>query len=216
MKKYRKTLPIYSPKKVLYPAIYATIGIVISGLLAGWDTVWPILCFAIGSIFGFAFMIQVFQLQWKYGFFNEVLQTYFGKLRNRSISYDKIGAICITNAVRTVKGGSHFSPALGVMQKKDNIKEFLQYPWVTLLKTNEVCKRLTVGMSSQMFLCCAGSDHIYGFVYDLESFNELLQKVRVPIYILEDVYLRFQSQFDQAFSDNKISTEDIHIIIETR
>lgn len=56
------------------------------------------------------------------------------------------------------------------------------------------------------------NDNIYclGICW-FDSLAELLNYTQVPVYVLEDVYLRFKGKFDEAFMQN----EDNRIFIIT-
>ena len=45
-----------------------------------------------------------------------------------------------------------------------------------------------------------------------DSLKELLEKTNCPVYVLEDVYLRFKGQFDVVFSVYKENRERFYII----
>ena len=45
-----------------------------------------------------------------------------------------------------------------------------------------------------------------------DSLKELLENTNCPVYVLEDVYLRFKGQFDVVFSVYKENRERFYII----
>lgn len=101
---------------------------------------------------------------------------------------------------------------MGEKRKINGRKKFVQYAHVTLFNRVEMVHNLNLApgiqsvnlIRSDIDWCITQDDPLYESICWLGYLEELLTHVQTaPIYILEDVYERFQLDFDRIFSSAK-------------
>ena len=97
---------------------------------------------------------------------------------------------------------------------KQNTESKVTFPFITLHKPQYPADKIKKGMNSRD-LFMINNDEIYclGICW-FDSLDELLKHTDCPVYVLEDVYLRFKERFDTAFLAYKESLERFCIITD--
>lgn len=196
MKKYPQTVNIFSKKKITYLLFSFFILCIAVFFVRGFYSYIFIICSVICSGLFLLWLTNQMFLGRKYCFLADSVQTYFCGLKVKKIYYKDINTVVFSNAVHTVKNGSlsAFIPLY------DNIiiegkKQRVQCAYMSWLPSDKICKHLKPQMNSLQILW-DDSEQLYGAVCQYESLTELFDHHLPYIYILEDVYYRFNDMFD--------------------
>lgn len=214
MKKYCKTISIFSKSKFTCLLIILFVILLIIFIFNGLSYALIIGASIFICIFLLWLLERIFE-NFKYSYQVDFLQTYFGCLKRKKIYYKDVQSIVISNAVHTVKGGSLSAPI--ALRKRVTINgetKLIQYAYISLFSTDEICKYLKPQMNSLQLLW-ADPKMLYGTVCWDESLGELLSYLTSKIYILEDVYFRFRDQFNDILAPYCMGNENnIFIVVD--
>ena len=90
----------------------------------------------------------------------------------------------------------------------------ITFPFITLHMPQYSVDKVRSGMNSRdLFILDNEKTYCLGVCW-FESLRELLKHTDCPVYVLEDVYLRFKGQFDTAFSLYRKKPERLYIITD--
>ena len=209
MQQYKRYVTVVSMTKLLK----IILGLVVGGIgLSFWgrdNIFFIILAYGILPILIFQEIIFVFIDLQKYEYAeSEIELKLFNRIFKR-IKYDNIKAVVVSNAVATNGNGSHYP----VCSNKDGIKK--QYAFLTLLSKDIDITRIQKEMHSTSVRATCKIDK--KFLSDLgicwfDSLKELILRTDAKIYLLEDVYWRYQKEIDEVLSKESAAVERVYIV----
>lgn len=214
MKKYRKTLPIISLVRIAIALFCASLLTAVVWLWLGKESEWTIICIGVCSALMTAnlFVIIPYGCQYSYDdFFIKI--SYIGIVFKR-ISYSEYESVFISNASYNNNYGFGVYGNIPIQYsskgKDGTIKT--AYPFITLHKSGFPVKMVKSGMSSRdLFMLNCEKTYCLGICW-FDSLAELLNNTDIPIYVLEDVYLRFKDSFDSIIIQHKNNVNRVYIV----
>lgn len=214
MKKHKRVLPIISSKKVIVAALCSAIIVVIIYLLVGKENEWTIIFCSVSATLIIAGTFVVLPSFCRYTYSDVyILLSYFGIIY-RKIKYSKYDSIFISNAAYN-NGYGYGAYGNILMQYTSKGKSGLQkttYPFITLHKADYPVKRIKSGMSSrELFMIDSQNIFCLGICW-FDSLVELLRWSKMPVYVLEDVYLRFEGMFNAIFLQHSDDINRFYIV----
>lgn len=205
MKKYKKTLPIISPVKVAIAALYAAIATVIVYLLCGIQNVWIIICGGICATLITCDAFVVIPTGYRYSYGDDCIKLSYLSIVYRKLIYSNFKCILISNAsYNNGYGlGVYGNIPMQYTVKGNNGHTKVTLPFITLHKPSYLVDKIETKMNSRD-LFMLGNDDVYclGICW-FDSLTELLNHTQLPVYVLEDVYLRFKGKFDEIFTQHE-------------
>lgn len=214
MKKYKKMAALFSPIKIALSALCCAGISVAAYLLYGIEnrgTIifgWICITLLVFSIFA------ALPLGYSYSYRHSYVELSYLSAEYRKIYYDKYAAVLISNA--SYNNGLGYGAFVNIpMQYKSKgapKTTKTTYPFLTLLKSDYPIEKAKAGMYSRDLLLIDSPDiYCLGICWP-GSLGELIQHKKMPVYILEDVYLRFKGMFDEIFSDYSNEEEALFVV----
>lgn len=202
MKKYRRKVLLFSLKK-LFIIAFLLVGIVILGFISSGE--FNAVCIIFSGIAVTLLFLGLFAklgVAGRYRYSKKSIEIFFGSFMCKKISFENIYGVVISNASYNCGRGDQlcYSIPMQYTVKSSDGKMQVPYPFISLLKQHYPIDQLKVGLSSRD-LEAINADKIYclGICWP-ESLDELMKHTEIPVYILEDVYLRFKGLFDTTFA----------------
>ena len=202
MKKYRRKVLLFSLKK-LFIIAFLLVGIVILGFISSGE--FNAVCIIFSGIAVTLLFLGLFAklgVAGRYRYSKKSIEIFFGSFMCKKISFENIYGVVISNASYNCGRGDQlcYSIPMQYTVKSSDGKMQVPYPFISLLKQHYPIDQLNVGLSSRD-LEAINADKIYclGICWP-ESLDELMKHTEIPVYILEDVYLRFKGLFDTSFA----------------
>ena len=202
MKKYRRKVLLFSLKK-LFIIAFLLVGIVILGFISSGE--FNAVCIIFSGIAVTLLFLGLFAklgVAGRYRYSKKSIEIFFGSFMCKKISFENIYGVVISNASYNCGRGDQlcYSIPMQYTVKSSDGKMQVPYPFISLLKQHYPIDQLKVGLSSRD-LEAINADKIYclGICWP-GSLDELMKHTEMPVYILEDVYLRFKGLFDTTFA----------------
>ena len=202
MKKYRRKVLLFSLKK-LFIIAFLLVGIVILGFISSGE--FNAVCIIFSGIAVTLLFLGLFAklgVAGRYRYSKKSIEIFFGSFMCKKISFENIYGVVISNASYNCGRGDQlcYSIPMQYTVKSSDGKMQVPYPFISLLKQHYPIDQLKVGLSSRD-LEAINADKIYclGICWP-GSLDELMKHTEIPVYILEDVYLRFKGLFDTTFA----------------
>lgn len=215
MKKYKKMAPLFSPIKIALSALCFAVAAVVDYLLRGGENSWTII---LGGICAGLITVSLFAalpLGYSYSYSHFCAELSYLSVGYRKIRYDEYAAVFVSNA--SYNNGLGHGPSVSIqMQYKSKGKSKsikTTYPFLTLIKSNYPIDQVRAGMYSRDLVLIDRSDEYCLGICWPGSLDELMEHTDMPVYVLEDVYLRFKGLFDATFA--ACAKKDRHIFIVT-
>lgn len=216
MKKYKRKTPLLSPIKMTFVALCAAAVTAAVAVTNTDNQLLIILCGGITAVLIINDLLITIGAGGKYSYFEKYIKISSTLLPSKKIVYSSVCAVVISNASYNNGYGYGINGNIPMQYrvKRDDGCRNITYPFITLHKPQYPIDKIKKGMSSRD-LFVINSDKIYclGICWD-DSFNELLKHAECPVYILEDVYLRFKEQFDNAFCAHKENINRFYIVTD--
>lgn len=216
MKKYNRKTALFSPFKITLSALFAAIATAVIVVLSGTENVWCIICGGITVSLLICDLFIMIGAGGRYRFSNKYIEIFYQLLPYKKLDYSWFSTIVISNASYNNGFGYGINGNIPMQYrvKGKNRHTKVTYPFITLHKSQYPVDKIKEGMNSRD-LFMINSDEIYclGICW-VDSLKELLKYTTCSVYVLEDVYLRFQGQFDGAFSLNKENLARFYIITD--
>lgn len=214
MKKYKRKTPLFSTAKIAIAALCAVIVTVAGAIVAGSESGWFIISCAITAIIFIGLISNMIVAALKYGYSDECIEVFFSFLPYRKLDYSRFSALIISNASYNNGFGYGVNGNVPMQYKCDNGHTKVTFPFITLHKAQYPFDKISEGMSSRdLFMLNPDEIYCLGICW-ADSFRELLAHTNCPVYILEDVYLRFKEQFTADFSQHIEDLSRFYIITD--
>ena len=199
MKKYKRYVPIALHRKLYIVILLLVMCALIIWLLWGLDNPPFIICVGILSVFLVGLISSFLGTLSKFFYTDSRIIFSYGFICYKNIKYDKFDSIVISNAsYNNSYGGSYANLPMPMYYRtkgKDGVIKTV-FPFITLHTKQYPVGKIKNGMCSrELYILEHEKIYCLGICW-FESLTELLNRTNVPLYILEDVYLRFKGSFD--------------------
>lgn len=214
MKKYKKRTPLFPTNIMVTATIIVAITTFIVLLIQGEDSDWFFICSVLLFSTFFLLLLNILATSHGYVYENDSIRTQYLSLSLRKIDYNRIKIIIISDAIyNTTKHIGTLDYSSGTYIKNEFGKRvFIQYPYITLHGSFNILKKIKSGMNSREVLWCDKEDTICLGICWFDALSELLSHTTSKIYILQDVYERFQGNFDAVLWLDKSYEERTYIV----
>lgn len=215
MKQYRRKVPLFPLRKLFIIALIFVIISMLCFITSGEYGAICIIFTGIATALLGTILFAMLGAGGQYRYSENGVEVSFGPFIRKKILYGDIYGVVISNA--SYNGGRSdqmcFDMPMQYTVKTNNGKIKLQFPFISLLKSHYPLKQIKTGMSSRD-LAVIESDKIYclGICWP-GALDELMKHTDMPVYVLEDVYLRFKGLFDATFA--ACAKKDRHLFIVT-
>ena len=216
MKKYKRRLPYVALKKVAAVAWCALIIILLIVLIftgTNYDVLSALVAVILAAFLNY--LVMVLADSGQYGYTDKYINVIYLWFLYRKICYSRFDFVVISNAAYNNGMGPTPLPVpiqYTVKGENGNIK--VTFPFISLHKSHYPINKVKAGWFSYDLYGFSAGDDIYclGICW-FDSLRELLKHTDYPIYVLEDVYLRYKGMFEEIFSAYK-ETERFYIIAD--
>lgn len=197
MKMYKRRVPMFSIFKTSIAAIFTGALYALVRWLTGASSVWTIITGALFVVLLITYTFLIVATGHKYTYAQTINLFYFG-LKYKTVKYEDYSSIVICNA--SYNNGFGYGSGDILMKHKGEDSRVNIYPFLTLNKTDYPIGKIKSGMSSRnLFMLDFENVFCLGIAW-FDSLTELLSHTSVPVYLLSDVYNRFQNEFDEVFT----------------
>lgn len=202
MKKFKKKVALFSPKKIALSALCCAGVSVATYLLNGSESKWTIIFGGICAALIFLSVFSALPLGCSYSYNRFYVRISYLFIKYRKIYYDEYDFVFVSNA--SYNNGLGYGIYMNIpMQYKSKGKHKstkTTYPFLMLLKSTYPIEKVRSKMYSRDLLLMDKPDvYCLGICWP-GSLDELMKHTEMPVYILEDVYLRFKGLFDTTFA----------------
>ena len=216
MNKYKRKMPLISPLKMAIVALYAAIATILVIIFSGTDNEWHILCGGIAVMLFVCDLFIVAGAAGRYGCSDKCIYLMYPPFTCKKIYYSDYNAVVISNASYNNGYGYGVNGNIPMQYKVkgENGCAKVTYPFITLhtprYPLNQIHERMN---SRDLFLADSENILCLGICW-LDGLSELLAHTDMPVYVLEDVYLRFREKFDSIFTQCENNLDRFYIITE--
>lgn len=198
--KYRRKVLYYSKRICPITALCFTVLSLLAAVICKGENSLSIIFGAWAFCFAYCHFLEIIVVSLSYTYTNEYIVLSCLSIKYRKIRYSKFKRIVISNAAFNNFSGGVFVDI--PMQYKVGKKQKITYPFITLHKENDTADKLKSGLSSRDLLYIGDrSDLFFLGICWFDSLKDILHYTDLPVYVLEDVYLRFKGMFDMIFKD---------------
>lgn len=205
MKRYKRKIPIISPLIIAAAVLCTAVASGVSVLLGD---------HTLGIVFGGAsvasfvlFLSDLLANAGRYCYYDNVIELSCVPLIKKKLPYSRYNAVVISNASYNYSYGSYSIP----MQYKTEGSAKVTLPYITLLGAQYPLNKVTSGMDNRELYVLHDDRYCLGICW-FDSLRHLMKKRNDPVYVLEDVYLRFKEQFDRVFLEADDIPNRVYII----
>ena len=216
MKKFIRKKPLLPPRIFAIPTVCIVIFL---ALIRGFGEIDnELLVVFVGIVFALlvACVFLAFVLGYYYVYCDNSISFFCFILKYREIKYSDFSFICISNA--SYNNGYGYGVYGNVPMKFSIIdetgKKSVVYPFISLHKYNYPIKSMKTKMNSRdLFMLDNKNIYCLGICW-WDSLAELLVHTDIPVYILEDVYIRFKEIFDNMIIQRKDYLDRFYIVTD--
>lgn len=182
-------------------ALCAAIAAAMIGIIAGFDNEWYIICSGVAASLLIGDLFLLIGAGGRYRYSDTDIDILYQSLAYKKLDYSWFSTVVISNASYNNGYGYGINGNIPMQYKvkSDHCSAKVTFPFITLHKASYPVDEIKAKMNSRD-LFMLGNDDIYclGICW-FDSLTELLKHTQVPVYVLEDVYLRFKGKFDEIF-----------------
>lgn len=205
MKRYKRKTPIIAPLIIAAAVLCTAVASGVSVLLGD---------YSLGIVFGGAsvalfvlFLSDLLAAAGRYCYSDNDIELSYVPLIKKKLPYSRYNAVVISNASYNYSYGSYSIP----MQYKTEGSAKVTLPYITLLGAQYPLNKVTSGMGNRELYVLHDDRYCLGICW-FDSLRHLMKKRNDPVYVLEDVYLRFKEQFDRVFLEADDIPNRVYII----
>lgn len=215
MKKYKCRTPLVSTKKFGISVLCAAIAALIISLIFGIDSKWTVISYCPLIYLLFTYISVHIAVLTRYSYCDKFIQLWYLSFTFKKIRYSDINSICVSNAAYN-NGFSRYDTIFPMMYKSKDREKVLKtvFPFITLHKPDYPIHKLNSGMYSRDLYNLDDEEIFCLGICWFDSFKELLNHTNCPVYVLEDVYLRFKGMFDMIFMQYNDDNSRFYIITD--
>lgn len=214
MKKYKKTLPIVPPVIITIIASCVAIIVLLSWLWTRDENEWIIVGSGIVVALLIANIFILIPCGYQYSFEDHFIRISYLSITYKKIAYNKYKCAFISNASYHNNYGSGVYRNIPIQYRYRDKTETAKMicPFITLHGPDFSIPKVQSGMSScSIFVLDTENTYCLGICW-FDSLEELLSHTYFPVYVLEDVYLRFKESFDSIIIQQGTYTNRFHIV----
>lgn len=216
MSKYKRKTPLISPIKMAVAALCAAIAAIMGVIFSGTDNEWYIICGGIAVTLFFCDMFIVAGAAGQYGCSDKCIYLMYPPFTYKKLYYSDFNAVVISNASYNNGYGYGVNGNMPMQYKVKGTDGYTKvtYPFITLHTPQYPVNKIQERMNSRD-LFFADSENIFclGICW-FDALSELLTHTDMPVYVLEDVYLRFRGKFDSIFAQHETNIDRFYIITD--
>lgn len=201
MKKYKCRVSGIPHLKVSIFMIMFILVALIVGLLWKWHNLVSVMLGAVSLILLEVLIFSFLGSWFKYSYSNLGVKLFYGFIGYKKIKYDDIYSIVISNA--SYNNGYGYGVNVNRPMIYENNNTRFVFPYITLHTKQYPINLIKTQMYSRDLFFIKDNEIICLGICWWESFSELLEHTNSNVYILKDVYLRFQSEFDSRIQNAK-------------
>ena len=213
MKSYIRRIPLFTPLKIMLADLYSVVGAIIVFILCRKINYWTIVCASLSIVLFILWLFVVLSAIHRYSYDGNCITLSYFSIKYKRIAYSKINTIIICNAAyNNGYGYGVYGNVPMQFKANEHCCEKQVLPFITLHQSETIHDSVHSGMYSReiFFLdnyhsCCLG-------ICWSDSLLELISHTTADIYILEDVFLRFKSGFDNITKNNPSYAKRFHVI----
>ena len=205
MKRYKRKIPIISPLIIAAAVLCTAVAAGVSVLLGD---------YSLGIVFGgvsmalfVLFLSDLLAAAGRYCYYDNDIELSCVPFIKKKLPYSRYNAVVISNASYNYSYGSYSIP----MQYKTEGSAKVTLPYITLLGAQYPLNKVTSGMDNRELYVLHDDRYCLGICW-FDSLRHLMKKRNDPVYVLEDVYLRFREQFDRVFLEADDIPDRVYII----
>lgn len=205
MKRYKRKIPIISPFIIAAAVLCTAVASGVSVLLGNHS-----LGIAFGGVSVALFVLFLSDLlaaAGRYCYYDNDIELSCVPLIKKKLPYSRYNAVVISNASYNYSYGSYSIP----MQYKTEGSAKVTLPYITLLGAQYPLNKVTSEMDNRELYVLHDDRYCLGICW-FDSLRHLMKKRKYPVYVLEDVYLRFREQFDRVFLEADDIPDRVYII----
>ena len=205
MKRYKRKIPIISPFIIATAVLCTAVASGVSVLLGDYS-----LGIAFGGVSVTLFVLFLSDLlaaAGRYCYYDNDIELSYVPLIKKKLPYSRYNAVVISNASYNYSYGSYSIP----MQYKTEGSAKVTLPYITLLGAQYPLNKVASGMDNRELYVLHDDRYCLGICW-FDSLRHLMKKRNDPVYVLEDVYLRFRAQFDRVFLEADDIPDRVYII----
>ena len=205
MKRYKRKIPIISPLTIAAAVLCTAVASGVSVLLRDYS-----LGIAFGGVSVALFVLFLSDLlaaAGRYCYYDNDIELSCVPLIKKNLPYSRYNAVVISNASYNYSYGSYSIP----MQYKTEGSAKVTLPYITLLGAQYPLNKVASGMDNRELYVLHDDRYCLGICW-FDSLRHLMEKRNDPVYVLEDVYLRFKEQFDRVFLEADDIPDRVYII----
>lgn len=216
MNKYKRKSPLISPIKMTVAALCAVTATILVIIFGGTDNEWHILCGGIAAMLFVCDLFIVAGAAGRYGYSDKCIYLIYPPFTYKKLYYSDYNAVVISNASYNNGYGYGVNGNMPMQYKVKGENRYTKgtYPFITLHAPQYPLNQIREKMNSRdLFL--ADSENIFclGICW-FDALSELLAHTDMPVYVLEDVYLRFREKFDSIFTQCENNIDRFYIITD--
>ena len=205
MKRYKRKIPIISPLTIATAVLCTAVASGVSVLLG--DHTLGIVFGGVSMALCVLFLSDLLAAAGWYCYYDNDIELSCVPLIKKKLPYSRYNAVVISNAAYNYSYGSYSIP----MQYKTEGSAKVTLPYITLLGAQYPLNKVASGMDNRDLYVLHDDRYCLGICW-FDSLRHLMKKRNDPVYVLEDVYLRFKEQFDRAFLEADDIPDRVYII----
>lgn len=210
MKSYLRRSPLLNPTMVFSGAILCA---VVAAALYFFTRKLSVICIGLFIVLLILWLFVILAVQHRYSYSDDGITFHYLNIPYKKEAYHNIRAIVISNAA--YNNGYGYGIYGNVrMQRYGAARAFTKepLPFITLHTDELKSNVLHAGMYSREIRFLAPDQTFCLGICWFDSLREILSRTNGTVYLLEDVYLRFQSNFDEIMKLGQIDKSRIQII----
>ena len=213
MKSYLRRSPLFQPAIMLVGAIFFAVIAAALYFLPGKPGKLFVICAGLFAMTLILWLFVVLAVQHRYSYGDDGITFCYLKIPYKKEPYHNIRAIVISNAAYNNGYGSGVNGNVP-MQRHGAARAFAKepLPFITLHTEDMQPNMLHTGMYSRELYFLAPDQTVCLGICWFDSLCELLAHTDGDVYLLEDVYLRFQSHFNTIIENGCFNKHRIQFI----
>jgi len=215
MKGYKRRIAIISPLIIAIAAFIASSVAVLTAVCSGTMSRCFIICAGISASLITVDLMNITAVASRYRYSNLYIEITLGLVCYKKIKYSSFDFIVISNASYHYGNCDPFVYNIPMQYKSKGNTEIIKtvFPYITLHKQEYPIGKMKSKMSSRD-LFRLDDELIFLGICWFDSFSELLYRTDIPVYVLEDVYLRYRGAFDMIFRQHENDQHRFHIVTD--
>lgn len=213
MKSYLRRSPLFHPAIIFVGALFFAVIAAALCFISESPGCLFVICTALFVVFFILWLFIVLAVQHRYSYHDEGIAFRYLNIPYWTEPYCNIRTIVISNAAYNNGYGYGINGNVP-MQRHGAARAFEKepLPFIILMKGDMQPDALRAGMFSRELYLLAPEQTVCLGICWFGSLYELLSRTDGNVYLLEDVYLRFQSSFDDIFHNSCFDKSRIQLI----